>query len=168
MCDGRFGRKGSLTSGALDLEDTLLTSILLEGTDKRGRDWVDDPLAISGRPCIPRRGWCIHHCLITFRYRGAIGGEIERSHDFPADRRGEGRESSSSFRCVHVGGGVCFFCYNICISCSVSTKQVKALMVQHRFHRIDRRGSWRTCKHRVKGIGWGWEFSKMKISPQKK
>lgn len=31
-------KSGSLTSGALDLKDTLLTSILLEGTDKRGRN----------------------------------------------------------------------------------------------------------------------------------
>lgn len=111
--------KGPLTSGALNLKDTLLASIGLEGTDKRGRNRVDSPLAISGRP-IPRRGWCIHHCLITLRYRGAIGREIERSHDFRADRRGEGRGSLSSFGCVHVGGVFAFFVVTISVSHAVS------------------------------------------------
>jgi hypothetical protein len=150
----------SLTSSALDFEDTLLASVLLEGTDKRGRNRKDSPLTISRRTFISRWEWCIHHCLVAFRYRGAIGREIERSHDF---RRGGGKGKLVKVGKCPRGMVGCFFfvClmrgYNIyvsCISCQHRGVKAKYLIVWCATRRrlADRRRDGRVdvgpCKHR--------------------
>lgn len=47
-----------LTAGALDLEDTLFSAILLESAHQRRRDSIQSPLAVCLRAGGSTRRWC--------------------------------------------------------------------------------------------------------------
>ena len=69
------------TSGALNLQDALLSSIVLECADERGSDGEDGPLPVRGRTGL-RTGWrgSIDDVLIAPSDVWAVAGGVERGH----------------------------------------------------------------------------------------
>lgn len=70
-----------LTSGGLDLQDTLLAGVGLEGVGQGRGDGEDSPLPVGGRAG-GRAGWRggIDDSLVAAPDRGAVGGGVERGH----------------------------------------------------------------------------------------
>jgi hypothetical protein len=76
VCKGR-----RRTSGALDLQDALFPSFVLEGADERGGDDKDGPLAVRGRGCLGARGrGSVDDILVAAGDVGAVGRGVEGGH----------------------------------------------------------------------------------------
>lgn len=66
------------TSGALDLQDTLFPSIILEGADERGSDGEDGPLTVCRRLRLgSRRQRAVDDVLVAAGDVGPVGGGVE-------------------------------------------------------------------------------------------
>jgi hypothetical protein len=69
------------TSGALNLQDALFPSVLLECADERGSNSEDCPLSVRGRAGLGT-GWrrSIDDVLVAPRDVWAVAGGVERGH----------------------------------------------------------------------------------------
>lgn len=70
-----------LTSGGLNLEDTLLAGVGLKGVRQGRGDGEDGPLSVGGRAGGRARGRrSVDDVLVAAPDRGAVGGGVERGH----------------------------------------------------------------------------------------
>lgn len=70
-----------LTAGALDLEDTLLSAVLLESAHQRRCDSIKSPLAVCLRAGGSTRRWCsVNHGLVSLCNLRTIGRTVQSSH----------------------------------------------------------------------------------------